>query len=71
MIPPKEPYSFVFPCFGIAFSTTPRLASASQALLDKGADVNGKDNNGVTALMFAEAKGHNKVVNLLRRAGAR
>ena len=42
-----------------------------KGLLDKGAEVNAKDNTGGTALKEAAVNGHTKVVNLLRRAGAR
>jgi len=42
-----------------------------QALLSKGAEVNAKDNNGQTALMFASDKGHQEVKELLIKAGAK
>ena len=41
-----------------------------QALLDKGAKVNVKDNNGLTPLMAATGKKHFKIVELLMQAGA-
>ncbi len=42
-----------------------------KALLDKGADVNAKNNNGVTALIWASKKGHTGIVQLLKKAGAK
>jgi ankyrin repeat protein len=42
-----------------------------QALLNKGADVNAKANNGVTALMLASQNGHQEVKELLIKAGAK
>ena len=41
------------------------------ALLDANADMNAKEDHGVTALQLAKASGRSKVVLLLRRAGAR
>ncbi|MFB3152847.1 MAG: ankyrin repeat domain-containing protein, partial [Candidatus Acidiferrales bacterium] len=35
------------------------------------ADVNARDNNGRTALMWAMEKGHADVVQLLKKAGAK
>ena len=40
-------------------------------LLEKGADVNATDKNGVTALGFAGAEGHTAIVEMLRAAGAK
>lgn len=40
-------------------------------LLNKGADVNAKNNNGWTALMFAEFENHTEIVNILKQAGAK
>ena len=39
-------------------------------LLNKGADVNKKNNNGWTALMFAEFENHTGIVRLLKQHGA-
>ena len=39
-------------------------------LLDSGANVHAKDENGMTALYWAEQYGHTEVSELLRRAGA-
>ncbi len=41
-----------------------------QALLDAGADVNAKDNNGETALIQAASTGHTETVQALLDAGA-
>jgi hypothetical protein len=46
-------------------------AAAVQALLAKGAEINAKANNGVTALSAATAKGHADVRALLVQAGAK
>ncbi|MDR3340661.1 MAG: ankyrin repeat domain-containing protein [Candidatus Symbiothrix sp.] len=40
------------------------------SLLEKGADVNAKDKNNTTALMFASAKGNTEMVKLLLEKGA-
>ena len=45
-------------------------AAAVQALLAKGADVNAKNNDGVTALMVASENGHLDVVQALLAKGA-
>jgi uncharacterized protein len=37
----------------------------------KGADVNEKDNKGITALMRAKQKGYTEIINLLKKAGAK
>ena len=42
-----------------------------ELLLAKRADVNAKDNNGKTALMWASQNGQQKVRELLIRAGAK
>jgi ankyrin repeat protein len=41
-----------------------------QLLLEKGADVNAKDDDGRTALMLAAEKGHTEIVQLLLERGA-
>jgi hypothetical protein len=41
-----------------------------QLFLEKGADVNAKDNDGWTALMIAAEKGHSEIVQLLLEKGA-
>lgn len=41
-----------------------------KSLLDGGADINGKDKNGFTALMWASSKGHLEIVKLLLDKGA-
>jgi outer membrane protein assembly factor BamB len=43
---------------------------AAQALLDKGADVNAKNEIGITALWIAASKGKPEVIKLLLKAGA-
>ena len=45
-------------------------AAAVQALLAKGAEVNAKANDGVTALMAASEEGHGEVVEALLAKGA-
>ena len=40
-----------------------------EMLIDRGADVNGKDKDGRTALMIAEEFGETEIVNLLREKG--
>ncbi|MBU0600637.1 ankyrin repeat domain-containing protein [bacterium] len=45
--------------------------STVQALLAKGAEVNAKDKDGITALMEASAQGHIEVVQALKQAGAK
>ena len=42
-----------------------------KALLDKGADVNIKANDGATALSWALKKGNTNTVALLKKAGAK
>jgi ankyrin repeat protein len=41
-----------------------------KALIDKGANINAKDKNGRTALMWASEKGYTEIVKLLREKGA-
>ena len=43
----------------------------SRRCLIKGADVNAKNNNGGTALIWASKKGHTGIVQLLKKAGAK
>jgi tetratricopeptide (TPR) repeat protein len=38
--------------------------------LEKGADINAKDNSGMTALMYAEQRGYTEIVNFLKEKGA-
>jgi len=40
-------------------------------LLDAGADVNEKTDNGRSALLIAEEEGHTEIVELLKAAGAK
>ena len=42
-----------------------------QVLLDKGAEVNAKDESGQTASILASWKGHGEEVDLLKRAEAK
>ena len=42
-----------------------------QQLLEKGANIEAKDNDGDTALKAAERKGNTEIVKLLREKGAR
>lgn len=44
--------------------------SQVRTLLDQGADVNGRDNQGVTPLHYAAQQGHNEIVELLISRGA-
>ena len=41
-----------------------------KAALDKGADINARDENGWTALMWAKKNGHSEIVEYLKRRGA-
>jgi ankyrin repeat protein len=43
----------------------------TKILIKAGADVNAKDQDGITALMGAAEQGHAEIVNLLKRFGAR
>ncbi len=40
-------------------------------LLEKGADVNAKDQNGTTALTIATGYGYTEIIELLKKAGAK
>jgi ankyrin repeat protein len=42
-----------------------------ELLISKGADVNVKDNNGLTPLWWAKDRGSEEIVDLLRKHGAR
>ena len=42
-----------------------------KALLEAGADLNAKDKEGKTALMYAKEKNHTEIVHLLKKAGAK
>ena len=44
-------------------------AAQVERLLTKGADVEARDQDGMTALMTAESKGHTEVVRILKQAG--
>ena len=46
-------------------------AEAAEVLLKHGADVNAKQNDGWTALMYAAQDGHAEVAELLRKYGAK
>ncbi len=46
-------------------------AHVVETLLEKGALVNAKDNNGETALIWATMNGHSEIVRLLKQAGAK
>ncbi len=51
-------------------SVNVQVTEIMMSILDKGADVNAKDNDGRTALMFATMFGHTKTVKLLIIKGA-
>jgi ankyrin repeat protein len=42
-----------------------------ELLITKGADVNTKDNQGLTSLWYAKERGHEQNVELLRKHGAK
>ena len=42
-----------------------------KALLDKGANVNAKDEDGLTALMYAKEINHTKIIEVLKQYGAK
>ena len=44
---------------------------AVKLLLEKGADINIRDNGGKTALMFASEKGRSEIIKLLKTHGAK
>ncbi|UCB47289.1 MAG: ankyrin repeat domain-containing protein [Spirochaetota bacterium] len=49
----------------------PYYTDMVKLLIEAGADVNARDENGNTALMLAEEKGHIEIVRLLKEAGAK
>jgi len=42
-----------------------------KALLEQGVDVNAKDNDGITALFGAKTMGHEEIIRMLKKAGAK
>jgi ankyrin repeat protein len=46
-------------------------AEEVQALLEGGADVNAKDDDGQTALTVATQAGHTEIAEMLKKAGAK
>ena len=48
-----------------------RVPELIEPLIAAGADVNAKNNNGDTALMWAARNGYAKVVSLLKQSGAK
>ena len=45
--------------------------AVTELLIFKGADVNTKDNQGLTPLWYAKERGHEQTVDLLRKHGAK
>jgi len=56
------------PLHNAAFAASARLA---EAILARGADVHARDNSGKNPLAWAEERGHQEVVDVLRRHGAK
>ena len=52
------------------WATSKRRTAIVKTLIDKGADVNARDNNGSTALMMAASNGYTDIVALLEAARA-
>ena len=48
-----------------------RPPAVVKLLIEKGADINARDNSGRTALMIASKNGHTQIVELLKAHGAK
>ncbi len=66
----KIPKIYVERCYALILAATRGEKDKVLDLLEKGADINYKNNNGFTALMNASIKGHTDVVRLLLEKGA-